>query len=168
METTVGALRSQLQRDAATGRLGVRQIGPVDVKGYRVGSGADEHGRGVFYSEDSAGAEEYARFHPGEAVREQNIHLDNALLAGHQNDVTLELFGKGYGDLMDGIAYRVGDSVKAGRLLDVRIAREARKRGYDGIIYVAPAPPARGEIAVYSAWRGARRTQRRSPPRLTR
>jgi len=127
---------------------GTRDVGPVDIKGWRVGSRDDKYGRGVFYASDDQGAKAYASLHPGEEVKADDLHLTNVLLAGHQDDVSMKLFGKHYGDMMDGLAARNKSEVVGGQKFDVKLAKEAKKRGYDAIIYTAPAPPASGEIAV--------------------
>ena len=128
--------------------VGTRDVGPVDIKGWRVGSRDDKYGRGVFYASDEQGAKAYASLHPGEEVKADDLHLTNVLLARHQDDVSTKFFGKPYSEMMDDLARRNKSEVVGGQKFDVKLAREAKKRGYDAIIYTAPAPPASGEIAV--------------------
>jgi len=148
---SVETLRGELKADPATGRLGTKEIGSVQVEAFRVGSVEDKHGRGVFFSGDREGAEAYASLHEGYDVKKYDVSLDNVLLAGHQNDVTRLFFHKPYGEMIQDLDIRYGgrSSVDAGRRLDVKIAREAKKRKFDGIIYLQPAPPANSEVAVF-------------------
>lgn len=141
---TVEELRGLLTPQGEYGRLGTKAIGPVTLVGFRVGETADKFGRGTFFSGDQEGADAYASLHPTHKTLRHEIDLDNALLAGHQNDVSMEFFGKGYGEMHQ----KLGGGVEGGRKFDVKVAKEAKKRGYDGIIYLRPAAPANTEIAV--------------------
>ncbi len=118
----------------------------VAITAYRVGNLNDPNKRGIFFSADKAGAEAYASLHEGEEVRAFNLNLDSVLIAGHQNSVTSLFFGKTYGNLIDGF----GGGPEAARKLDRKIKAEAMKRGYNGIVYLTPAPPADSEIVVFS------------------
>lgn len=141
--SSVDDLRHHLTPDA-DGRLGTKAIGKVTVKAYRVGNTEDKHGRGIYLSGDREGAQQYASLHAGQQIREYTVRFQNALLAGHQNDVSRAFFGRSYQEMQT----KLGGGVTGGRRFDVNVAKEAKKRGYDGIIYLKPAPPARTEVVV--------------------
>lgn len=116
----------------------------IDVVGYRVGSMQDPHKRGVFFSGDHEGAEQYSTFHPGAKVESYNLALDNVLVAGHQNSVSKMLFGKPYQQVMASL----GGGVESMRKFDRKVIAAAKKRGIQAIIYTRPAAPATFEIMV--------------------
>ena len=144
-------LREHLKSDG-NGRLGTKDLGETNVIAYRVGEVSDRHGRGVFFAGEKEGAEAYAKLHPGHEVKAYKVKLKKPLLAGHQNDVTIRLFGKSYGEMHDKLnTTKGGGAVVAGRKLDVKIAKEAKRQGYDSIVYMKPAAPAKTEVAVLTS-----------------
>ncbi len=142
----VDDLRSQLSPDAA-GRLGTKAIGPITLRGYRVGPMNDPHGnkRGVHFAGDEGGARAYSSLHPGRDVKQYDLKLSRPLLAGHQNDLTLLFFKKTY---LETNASLKGDGRERGWKLDRKIAEAARKAGFDSIIMLKPAPPANSEVVL--------------------
>lgn len=145
---------------------GVQPLGQIIVEAYRVGALEDRAGRGgVFFAGDAESVKTYASLHEGHQVQGYEVSLKNALLAGHQNDVTKEFFGKTYGQLQDVMSRRYGSKGAhvASAAFDKKILTEAKKRGYDGIIYVNPAPPARTEVVLIGKV-GTRLTKRDDVP----
>lgn len=116
----------------------------VDIRAYRVGSLQDPHKRGVFFSGDREGAEEYGAFHPGEEVQSYDLSLDNVLIAGHQNSVSRLFFKKPYQQVMASL----GGGSEAMKKFDRKVIAEAKKRGIQAIIYTRPAAPAKFEVMV--------------------
>lgn len=113
----------------------------VEIVGYRIGNTSDPHKRGIFFSGDKEGADEYGSIHEGEETKKYKLNLENVLIAGHQSSVTKLFFNKPYGDMHTG-------GVEGGRKLDRKILAEAKKRGIKAIIYTKPALPAEFEIMV--------------------
>ena len=121
----------------------------VRLTAYRVGEAEGKHERGVHFAESRESAEQYAHAHPGAKVIEYNVFLDKALIAGHQNSVCKQFFNISYSDLHDRL-HRGTDSAGAMRKLDVKIRKEALKRGFSGIVYTRPAPPAVMEVVAFT------------------
>jgi hypothetical protein len=119
----------------------------LKLEAYRIGK--EESNRGIFFSADYKGALAYASIHPGHAVQKYEINLNKALIAGHQNSVSKLFWNKSYGDMIDSLGQRLRSSVLGGRAFDKKVMKEAVKRGYDGIIYTNPAPPAGMEVVVF-------------------
>lgn len=144
---SVDTLKSMLGTDPKFGTLTgiVTDSGPLTVKAYRVGATEDRFGRGTYFSGDKAGAEAYSTLHPEHTVKEYEITLQKPFIAAHQKDVTKHLFNKEYWQLH--LMY--GGGADAGRKADVKVAKELKKRGYDGLILLRPAPPASTEVAVF-------------------
>jgi hypothetical protein len=117
----------------------------IKLEAFRVGS-EDKFDRGTFFSSDESGAQQYASLHAGLKVEKYDVVLDKALIAGHQNSVTKLFFSKSYGDMIDGF----GGGPEASRKMDKKIRTEGMKRGYAGIVYTKPAPPAKMEVVVFS------------------
>lgn len=148
---SVDAFREELPIDEYGQRSGTKVLGEVRVRAFRIGAVEDRANRGgVFFSGDTASIAPYASLHPGHSVKEYTVHLKNAILAGHQNDLAKLFFKKTYGELMDSIGARyIGKPAhERSAAFDRKILNEARKRGYDGIIYTAPAAPAITEVVV--------------------
>lgn len=127
---------------------GVKPLGAVDVKVYRVGpqDRFKERG-GVFFGGEPSDVAPYASMHEGHEIKEYEFSLKNAVLAGHQNDLTKAWFGKTYGEMQDGFLRRLGAHV-ANAAFDKKLFGEAKKRGFDAIVYVSPAPPAKTELGI--------------------
>lgn len=155
--TDIDSLRSMLGKNEYGNLSGTKELGSISVTAYRVG-GKDKFGRGTFYSGDRAGAEAYVSLHPGEEVQEYQLRLKNVLLAGHQNDVSKLFFKKTYGEVIDALSVRAKSEVVGGQKFDVKVAKEAKKRGYDAIVYLRPAPPATSEVAVFNQQNKDQRT----------
>jgi hypothetical protein len=139
-------------------------IGSQALTGYRVGNLSDPHKRGIFFSGDAEGAQAYASLHPDHAMTQYEITLKNPLVVGHQNDAIKMLLNTTYGELHDRLAYKLGSSVASGRAVDGRIMRAAKAKGYDGIIYNSPAPPAKKEIMIFNATSARQLTEARGSP----
>jgi hypothetical protein len=130
---------------------GTLAIGPVKVKAYRTGDVTNNGQGGVFFSGDAEGAEEYRSLHNDEPVVGYEVELQNPILVGHQGDLTRKYFKKPYGEMMDSyqLKYgRKGADVATGKF-DAALIAAVKKDGHDGIIYVAPAPPAKTEVVVF-------------------
>jgi len=120
----------------------------VRLTAYRVGGIEGERERGIHFAESKESAEQYAYVHPGAKVMEYDISLDKALIAGHQNSVCKQFFNTPYNMMIDKL-HKGTDSAGAMRKLDMKIRREALKRGYSGIVYTRPAPPAIMEVVTF-------------------
>ena len=152
---TVATLEDKIPLDDYGRKRGVVDLGEVKVKAYRVGALEDRAGRGgIFFSGDEESTKGYASLHGGQEVKPYTVHLKNAVLAGHQGDLTQKFFGKPYGEMMDKVRssakFKGRPAHEASAAFDKKIAAEASKRGYDGIIYTSPAPPAKNEVMVLS------------------
>jgi RNA polymerase sigma factor (sigma-70 family) len=146
---TTDGLSEKLPIDDFGRRRGVVGLGPMTLKAYRVGPTEGRSSKsGLFFAGDRESLVPYARIHPGHDIKEYELKFDNLLLAGHQGDLTHEFFGKGYGEMMDQYQARLGKkgAYLAVQAFDKKLSDEARKRGYDGIVYTSPAPPAKSEI----------------------
>lgn len=120
----------------------------IKLKAYRVGELTDNLGRGIFFSADREGAEAYAGIHEGYTVKEYDVNLRKVLVAGHQNSVCKLFFNKSYGRMVDEYSHKYRSEVKGGQAFDKRIKNEARRRGFEGIVYTESAPPAEMELML--------------------
>lgn len=134
-------------------KRGVKTIGPIDIRGFRVGDTERAGKKVVHFGGTEKDAEAYQSMHidAGSAnteIKPYDISFRNAVLAGHQNDLTSEWFNKRYGEMMDSYQRKYGakyGAAYATAKFDEKLSAEAKKRGYDGIILIAPAPPAKIE-----------------------
>lgn len=115
------------------------------LSGWRVGPVAKAE-RGVFFAGDREGADAYKVLHEGHETQQYEVTLPKALVAMHQKDVTMHLFKKPLWQ----VHAELGGGVDGGRKMDAKILRAAKRRGYHGIVYLRPMPPAKSEIMVFS------------------
>lgn len=129
---------------------GVADAGPVTAKVYRVGELDHKRSGGVFFGGDEESLAPYTSLHEGHEVKAYTAALQSVVVAGHQNDLTKKWFNKPYGRMMDEFHSRYGKlgADEATARFDKKLFTEAKKRGYDGIVYMNPAPPAETELAV--------------------
>jgi len=128
-------------------KSGVVGVGAVTVSANRVGPLEAGNRGGVFFGDNVSS---YQSFHEGHSVQSYKISLKNAVVAGHQNDLTQAWFNKGYGEMIDGFNRKYGSQGAhvANAKFDKKMLSMAKKKGYDGVIFLAPAPPASREVAV--------------------
>jgi len=137
--------------DGATERQysGMYELDSLKATVYRVGNIEKNTERGgTFFSGDSESIKGYAADHEGHSVQAYEVSLGKVVVAGHQNDLTTKWFGKSYGQLMDAANKKYKKGTLATAAFDKKLANEAKKRGYEGIVYVVPAPPAKTELMV--------------------
>lgn len=131
-------------------KRGVKTIGPVDIKGFRVGDTKRPGKKVVHFGGTEQDVKSYQSLHidagsTNTEIKQYDISFKNAVLAGHQNDLTRAWFGKPYGEMMDTYQHKYGAKFGASYAtakFDEKLAAEAKKRGHDGIILISPAPPA--------------------------
>jgi predicted ABC-type ATPase len=129
---------------------GVKAIGPVNIKGFRVGDTQRPGKKVVHFGGTEKDVKSYQALHidsgsKNTEIKPYDISFKNAVLAGHQNDLTRAWFNKPYGEMMDTYQRKYGAKFGASYAtakFDEKLAAEAKKRGHDGIILIAPAPPA--------------------------
>ena len=146
------SFREQLPLNQFDQRRGIKELGKVDVEAHRVGDllqGNDRRGA-TFFGGSADDVKAYQALHPNSVPEEYIAKFDNAILAGHQNDLTQAWFNKSYSELQGEFQRRYGarGADVANAAFDKKISKEAAKRGYDGIIYLNPAPPAKTEVVV--------------------
>ena len=108
---------------------------------YRAGS-IENTGRGIFFSVDRKGAEQYS-WGGKRPTKEYKVNIKNPLVAEKMNDAFDKLGGKGrkkWKETLDPVDYQ--------RKMDVKVAALAKKKGYDAIVYIKPAPPALRELVL--------------------
>jgi len=99
---------------------------------------------GVFLTPERDAAADYAGIDPGQTVGRYTVRFDRPLYANWQGELTKSWFNRNFNDLLA----RGKDRRAANARIDARIHREAKKRGYDAIIYLQPKWPATREIVM--------------------
>jgi hypothetical protein len=130
---------------------GTSEIESLSATVYRVGDISDKPRKGgSFFAGDPESIKPYMSLHEGQEIKEYDVSLEKVFIAGHQNDLTKAWFGKTYGEMMDSFQRRLGSKGAdvATAAFDKKIANEAKKRGYSGIVYMSPAPPAKTELMI--------------------
>lgn len=128
----------------------VQQLGPVTLNVFRAGEVNDPFKRGTFFAGDRAGAEAYSVIHNGAPAKEYVVDAKNVYQAKSHGALYHELFDE---SIHDGIwkAERSKDVKTSGdawKKVEAKMAKELKKRGYDGLIYTEPLAPAKTEFAV--------------------
>lgn len=125
-------------------------LGPLTLRLFRAGKVDDPFKRGTFFAGDLKGAEAYSSIHSGAPAKEYLVEAKNVYQAKSHAALYRELFNE---SIHDGIwkAERSKDvktSTEAWRKVEAKMAKELKKRGYDGLIYTEPLAPASIEFAV--------------------
>jgi len=121
----------------------------ISIEAFRAGDISVTPG-GIFFASDEEGAKYYSVLHRDAVPKSYHISLNKALIAGHQNSLCQLFFNKSYADLHYELSRKARSEVIGGRLLDQKIRKAAQSKGYTGIIYTKPAPPAKMEVAVFN------------------
>lgn len=127
-----------------------QQLGPLTLNVFRAGEVNDPFKRGTFFAGDRAGAEAYSVIHNGAPAKEYVVDAKNVYQAENHGALYRELFDE---SIHDGIwkAERSKDVKTSGdawKKVEAKMAKELKKRGYDGLIYTKPLAPAKTELAV--------------------
>ena len=125
-------------------KRGVKTIGPVDIKGFRVGDTKRPGKKVVHFGGTEQDVKSYQSLHRNAGstnteIKQYDISFKNAVLAGHQNDLTRAWFGKPYGEMMDTYQHKYGAKFGASYAtakFDEKLAAEAKKRGHSSVIIV--------------------------------
>ena len=128
-----------------------RAHGPIDVIAYRAGPTEDAFGRGVFFSGDLEGAQAYESLHPGHKATPYRVKATNAYITQSHMTLHKELFkGKTFQDAVWETDKRSGfkSSSDAARLVEKKMARALKAKGFDALVYIKPPLPAKTEVAI--------------------
>jgi hypothetical protein len=137
---------TDIQFTRATGK--VHDLQGADLTVYRVGS-LDREGRGVHFGDSPASIEDYRSIHPGEAVKEYRVSVGKTGVTRNHMTLHQHLFGSDFRDAAEKASRRSGeDYSKAAAKVEQRMAAEARRRGYEAIVYTSPPLPAKHELVL--------------------
>jgi hypothetical protein len=135
------------QFDKATGKL--HDLNSIDVKVYRVGS-AEMAPRGIHFGDSPQSIEAYTSIHPGQEIKEYRIEAGKTGVTRNHMTLHQHLFGSDFRNAVEAEDRRSGSKsyVAAAERVEGRMAKEARKRGYEAIIYTHPPLPAKHELVL--------------------
>jgi ribosomal protein L37AE/L43A len=125
-------------------------IGPVDLIVWRVGPLNDWAGRGIYFGGDKADSDAYQGLHKNHQSTGYRVQAKNCYVAKGQGFLLKELTGKSWMDEVwrIDVKEKVNDSAKAARILEARMMKKLRAKGFDSLIYTEPMPPAKREFVV--------------------
>jgi hypothetical protein len=138
---------TQSQLAQATGK--VHDFEGADLTVYRVGN-LDRMGRGVHFGDSPESIAEYKSIHPGEAVKEYRVSVGKTGVTRNHMTLHQHLFGKNFQDAVwrADKASGMKSSIAAADKVEQRMAAEARRRGYEAIVYTSPPLPAKHELVL--------------------
>lgn len=131
------------------------EVGEIHVKVYRVGSVADAP-RGIHFGDSVESVSEYKAIHPGQEIQEYVVSAKNAYVTKNQWTAAKALgfdYEEELGKAIKKVNGKNPGPWKPGdehRIVEAKIKREAKKKGWDAIVYKSPPLPAKHEIVVFS------------------
>src|SRR5262249_24066048 len=132
---------------------GAVPIGPIKTTVYRVGDTKESE---VYFAGTHEDARAYASLHEGHEVKSYPIETQNTLVAiGHHQLYEHLNPGKKFNDAL----YKAekpyfkstggrGNSLAAFRDVQRKMMGQARKAGYDSVLFKAPPAPAKSELVL--------------------
>ena len=103
--------------------------------------------RGIFFSMNKEGAEEYSSLHDNQPAKKYTATIKNPLVSKNVVEAYSQLTGIPLQKIFEQ-KNRAKDSISWLRKIDTKVFNLAKKKGYDAITYTKPAPPAIKEMVI--------------------
>ena len=134
----------------ARARDGVVENGTAQV--FRTGT-ATNTARGFFFGDSEKSVEGYRANHGNAPIERYEVKFSKGLVVDHHYKLYQKLFPN-KGTWQDAIfradkASGFKSSIVAARKVEEAMFREARKQGFDAVLFTAPPAPAKHELAVF-------------------